>query len=156
MAVRGGHEVHIVAQEGIRVVPAGRVHGPDQHPDTQQIEGVVPGPQAMVVVHVRPAPEVFFSLQDHPTHDLSLLGAASGLAGTGQGHDGVRMLRPGVLVVADGPELSLQCGDVVVPVHRHRQRIAYKQAPECPAHPLCYCQVAHPVLSSHDIGCGFI
>ena len=57
MAVRGRHEGDVLVQKIAGIVASGRVHRPQEHPNAQQVEGVVSTPQAVVVVPIRLAPE---------------------------------------------------------------------------------------------------
>ena len=43
VAVRGRHEGDVRVQKIAGVVASGRVHGPQEHANAQQVEGVVPG-----------------------------------------------------------------------------------------------------------------
>jgi hypothetical protein len=87
MAVRRGHESDVVAQKIARIVASGLIDRPQEHANAQQVQGVVSAPQAIVVVSIRPAPEVLLAVQNHAADHFALVGAAPGAPGARQRHD---------------------------------------------------------------------
>jgi hypothetical protein len=139
-----GHERDVVPQEPRRVVPAVDDQRPQQDPGAEEVERVVAGPQPVVVMDVRLAPQVLAALEDNRTDNLALLRAPPGASGAGQRHDRTGVLPVRRREITHDAVIPPQRSGVVVPVDRHGEGIADEQAPEGAADPPGHRNGFHP------------
>lgn len=120
MAARGRHESNIGLQEIFELEAVSLLgHRPGQESSQRALKRVLTWLQTMMVMVITAfLPELFLSVADNITDDLSLVGAATTATRVAQIHDRTLVVLLRFLVACDLSEILFELPNVVVPVNR--------------------------------------
>mmetsp|Transcript_14057 Transcript_14057/g.37979 ORF Transcript_14057/g.37979 Transcript_14057/m.37979 type:complete len:207 (-) Transcript_14057:244-864(-) len=126
-----GHELHVLVQDVLWVIPSICCYAPHYHPGAQGIQRIFSSLHPLMVMHAVLAPKHMLAMVDHIPNNSSGLPPSAMPASVAEAHDAARVCGLGRLICGDFSKVANNVLRVVVPVHRHAERIRNEHPPQC-------------------------